>query len=219
MVAGYFFLTALIHMPLTNVTAILQALPLTVAFGGGISAAKAGWIEWFLGHWDRFCRRLSYYASRRRRVFDLCHLCPVGRRCRDGPRFGGKAAVGRCAVCYRGSLRGCSDPCLLLGWCSLRSQAGADPGPRLAMAWRLGSDHYWGLSVFVAAMRHGEIGFVAPFRYASLIAALILGFVVFGDWPGQITQIGAAVVVAMGLFTLWRERYVAQAAPTPFRTR
>jgi len=61
-------------------------------------------------------------------------------------------------------------------------------------------------------MRQGEIGFVAPFRYTSLVAALILGLVVFGDWPDQLTLIGAAIVVATGLFTLYRERQVNRAA-------
>ncbi len=32
--AAYFFLTALINMPIANVTAILQTLPLTVSLGG-----------------------------------------------------------------------------------------------------------------------------------------------------------------------------------------
>ena len=58
----------------------------------------------------------------------------------------------------------------------------------------------------VATMRVGEIGFVSQFRYTSLITALILGLVVFGDWPDRLTLLGAAIVVGTGLFTLWRER-------------
>jgi S-adenosylmethionine uptake transporter len=61
-------------------------------------------------------------------------------------------------------------------------------------------------------MRVGEISFVAPFRYTSLIWALILGWVVFGDWPQTITLIGAAIVVASGLFTLYREAQVSRRA-------
>ena len=55
-------------------------------------------------------------------------------------------------------------------------------------------------------MRTGEIGFVAPFRYTSLLVALITGFFVFGEWPDALTSLGAAIVVATGLYTLWRER-------------
>ena len=42
--AAYFFLTALIHMPLANVTAILQLLPLTVTLAGGLFLGEQfGW--------------------------------------------------------------------------------------------------------------------------------------------------------------------------------
>jgi drug/metabolite transporter (DMT)-like permease len=58
----------------------------------------------------------------------------------------------------------------------------------------------------VAAMRMGEISFVAPFRYTSLLVALMLGYFVFGDFPKPLTLLGAFIVVAMGLFTLYRER-------------
>lgn len=58
----------------------------------------------------------------------------------------------------------------------------------------------------VMVMRVGEVGFVAPFRYSSLIWALILGWAVFSDWPDRVTMLGAALVVGAGLFTLFRER-------------
>jgi S-adenosylmethionine uptake transporter len=49
---------------------------------------------------------------------------------------------------------------------------------------------------------------VAPFRYVSLLVALVLGWAVFGTVPDPLTMFGAALVVASGLFTLWRERKV-----------
>ena len=58
----------------------------------------------------------------------------------------------------------------------------------------------------VRTMRVGDVSFIAPFRYTGLITALVLGWVVFGDWPNGWTLLGAGVVVAMGLFTLYRER-------------
>ena len=61
-------------------------------------------------------------------------------------------------------------------------------------------------------MRVGEIGFVAPFRYTMLIWALVLGWLVFGDWPKPMTLAGAALVAATGLYTLWRE---GRRAPMP----
>ena len=66
-----------------------------------------------------------------------------------------------------------------------------------------------GYLVSVSAMRHGEIGVVTQFRYSALLVALVLGYLVFGDWPDSMTFIGATLVVATGLFTLWRERKTA----------
>ena len=71
----------------------------------------------------------------------------------------------------------------------------------------------------VTAMRTGEIGFVAPFRYVSLLVALVLGFAAFGDFPDRITLIGAGIVVATGLFTLYRERQSMRNFPTGIRPR
>ena len=46
---------------------------------------------------------------------------------------------------------------------------------------------------------------VAPFYYLSLIWALAIGFLVWGDVPTIALLAGSAVVVASGLFLLWRE--------------
>jgi len=58
----------------------------------------------------------------------------------------------------------------------------------------------------VATMRVGEISFVAPFRYTSLVWAVVLGLAVFGDWPDAWTWAGAALVVGAGIYTILRER-------------
>ena len=42
----------------------------------------------------------------------------------------------------------------------------------------------------VAAMRVGEIAAVSPFRYTSLLMAIFLGLVIFGDWPDLWTWVG-----------------------------
>ena len=56
------------------------------------------------------------------------------------------------------------------------------------------------------AMRHGEIAVVAPFRYAILLWAVVLQIAIFGVWPDSLTLIGSALLVATGLYTLYRER-------------
>jgi S-adenosylmethionine uptake transporter len=40
---------------------------------------------------------------------------------------------------------------------------------------------------------------------------LLLGFVLFGDWPDQLTMLGIVIVVAMGAFTFYRERKLSRA--------
>lgn len=57
----------------------------------------------------------------------------------------------------------------------------------------------------VAAMRVGEIPVVTPFRYTRMVFALIVALTVFGERPDTLTYLGAAIIVAAGLFTLWRE--------------
>ncbi|MEP3330367.1 hypothetical protein [Sedimentitalea sp.] len=60
----------------------------------------------------------------------------------------------------------------------------------------------------VMVMRVGDISFIAPFRYTGLLWALALGWLVFGDWPSDLTMLGAIIVVSTGVFTLYRERNV-----------
>ncbi|SNR23605.1 DMT family transporter [Paracoccus sediminis] len=57
----------------------------------------------------------------------------------------------------------------------------------------------------VAAMRVGEISYVAPFRYTSLLVAILMGLLVFDEWPDLWTWAGSAMVVAAGIYTIWRE--------------
>jgi drug/metabolite transporter (DMT)-like permease len=47
---------------------------------------------------------------------------------------------------------------------------------------------------------------LAPFSYTQILWMPILGFLVFDDVPGIPTLIGAAVVIASGLYILYRER-------------
>jgi drug/metabolite transporter (DMT)-like permease len=57
---------------------------------------------------------------------------------------------------------------------------------------------------------------VVPFNYLSLVWATILGLVVWGDVPTPHLLVGAAVVVASGLYILWRET-VRRRHPLPPR--
>lgn len=65
---------------------------------------------------------------------------------------------------------------------------------------------FLGYTAMTFAMRTGEVGVVAPFRYSRLIVALILAVTVFGERPDAMTLAGAALIVAAGTYSLLRER-------------
>ena len=69
-----------------------------------------------------------------------------------------------------------------------------------------------GYQTAVAVMRVGEVGFVSPFRYTSLLFAIVVGMLVFGEWPDAWTWAGSALVVAAGLYSIWRETQLRQGA-------
>lgn len=57
-----------------------------------------------------------------------------------------------------------------------------------------------------AAMRVGEVAVVTPFRYSRILFALVLAVVIFDERLNAVMLIGAALTVASGLYTLWREK-------------
>lgn len=71
----------------------------------------------------------------------------------------------------------------------------------------------------VLAMRSGEVAVVTPFRYTAILWGLLLGALVFGERPGAWTLIGATLVAGSGLYTLLREtRTDAAARPAALPT-
>lgn len=62
-----------------------------------------------------------------------------------------------------------------------------------------------GYTAMTLAMRTGEIGVVAPFRYFRLIVALVLAFTLFGERPDTMTLAGAALIVGAGVYALLRD--------------
>ncbi|MDP3524986.1 MAG: DMT family transporter, partial [Hoeflea sp.] len=70
-----------------------------------------------------------------------------------------------------------------------------------------------GYQFIIMSMREGEISFVAPFRYTSLLWALLMGMVVFGEFPDAYMITGSAIIIGSGLYTLYRERITSRAKP------
>ncbi|WP_375551535.1 DMT family transporter [Rhodophyticola porphyridii] len=205
------FLTALINMPIANVTAILSALPLTVTLAAYV----------FLGEpvgWKRLLAILAGFGGVLLIVqpggdgfslYALAALLAVAlvtardlitrRLSRDVPSMG-VAVITAAAVGLFGGVMSMGEP-----WRPVDLEAGI-----LVLAASTVIIAAYLFSIMV--MRVGEIGFVAPFRYTSLVWALFLGWLVFDEWPDNLTLLGSAIVVATGLFTLWREQVAAKRA-------
>jgi drug/metabolite transporter (DMT)-like permease len=64
-----------------------------------------------------------------------------------------------------------------------------------------------GYQLLLVALRSGaEISVIGAFRYGSILWALAIGYVVWGDVPNALALLGIAVIVAAGLYILHRER-------------
>lgn len=59
--------------------------------------------------------------------------------------------------------------------------------------------------LMIEAFRHAEAALVAPFKYTSMVWAVLFGYLIFGDLPDAWTVAGAAVVILAGLYILHRE--------------
>jgi len=58
------------------------------------------------------------------------------------------------------------------------------------------------------AFKHAPASTLAPFQYLEIVGATALGYFIFADFPDTLKWIGTFIIVASGLFVLWRERQV-----------
>lgn len=63
-----------------------------------------------------------------------------------------------------------------------------------------------GQITLTAALRLAPVSVVVPMDYSSIIWATLYGWLLFGTIPGTSTWVGAPVVIASGLYIVWRER-------------
>ena len=64
---------------------------------------------------------------------------------------------------------------------------------------------YFGQRFNIYAYKYGEASLLASLDYVRLIWATILGYLVFSHFPGAPTWIGASIVIAAAIFTIYRE--------------
>ena len=203
--AAFFIVTALFNMELANMTAILQLLPLTIPLAAflflgeplgwrRISAIVIGFVGMLLivkpGS-DGF----NVYS-----LFCLAAVVCVTIRDLTARSLGAKlssqemslfAAFGVFVAASLATVFEPWAPITLVAWVALLGSAVAI---------------FFGYIVSVMAIRTGDVSFTAQFRYVGLIAALILGYVFFAEWPDAFALIGAGVIVGTGAFTIFRQR-------------
>jgi drug/metabolite transporter (DMT)-like permease len=211
------FITALGRIDFANVSSIMQSLPLAVTLGAALFLGEpVGWRRWvaiIIG----FCGVLIILRPTAEgfapasllllaAVFFTSGRDLVTRRVvSDIPSLSitlftaaANTVVGAILIVPMG------------GW----QPVTMDNFPPLVIAAAL---TFGGYQAVIMSMRTGEISFVAPFRYTSLIWALAIGIVFFGERPDFLVFLGAAIVIGSGLYSFYREnlrrKRVAAAAP------
>jgi len=205
--ATFFYIVALLHMPIANTTIIFQAAPLTVTAGAALFLReRVGWRRW-LAIIIGFAGVLLVVrpGMDKFNVYGLLVLLSVlfvalrDLSTRALPRAIPTILVtltAALAVTIMGALQGLTED-----WVA--------PSPpvllQLAAAALFLAVGYF---TIIAAMRVGEMSVTASFRYVVVVFAIAIGFFVWGDVPDALTLAGTAIIVGSGLYTLYRERKV-----------
>lgn len=209
--ATVFFLSALMHMPIADLSAIMQSLPLAVTLAAAI------WFGERIG-WRRMLAIGLGFAGVMLIIrpggesFGIWSVLGVGSvLCvvlRDMATRRFSREVSSVAISFYAGVA-----VLLLGAVMIPFDGWIPPdaaemgGITLAALALIA-----GYLAVIMAMRVGEVSVVAPFRYTSLLWAVALGFFVFGDLPDHWTLAGAALVVGSGVYAFYRERALARRA-------
>ena len=203
--AAVFFLSALAQIPLANVTAILQAVPLTVTMAAALFLRETvGWRRWlaiiigFLGVTiivrpgvDGFSVYSLYAIAA---VFCVTIRDIATRKLSKDVPTSLVALITGVAITLYGAIMLPS-----VAWI-----------PLTATHWFLltlaAIAIVFGYVFSVLAMRTGETSFIAPFRYTAMIWAIGLGIILFNDWPDNLTLLGTTIVIATGIYSFHREK-------------
>lgn len=211
MLATVTFLTGLAHMPIANASAILQALPLAVTLAAAVILKEpVGWRRWtaiivgFLG-----VMIIVKPGSDGFNIWSLlivaCVFFAAGRDLvtRAAPQEIPSAFMSLATATLIAAV----------GLVLIVPFGGWQPVSGINYLKLGGASIFllFGYQFVIQSMRTGEIGFIAPFRYTSLLWALALGYVFFNDVPDLAMIAGATLIVASGIYTFHRERIRARA--------
>lgn len=206
-----FYLIALANLPIANVSAVFQALPLAVTMAAALFFGEnVGWRRWlaigvgFIG--ILVIVRPGFEGFTVYSVYTL--ICVAFCVLRDLATSRIPAEVPTLLVSTITAVIVSVFGALLIvpmgGWSPMTT----DNTAYLVVASVL---LLFGYQFIILAMRTGEVSFIAPFRYTSLLWALVMGLVIFAEMPDAATLAGAALVIGSGIYTIYRERVVGRA--------
>jgi drug/metabolite transporter (DMT)-like permease len=204
------YLIALSHLPIANVSAVQQALPLAVTMGAALVFGEGvGWRRWlsiavgFIG--------VMVIVRPGFEGFSVYSLLVLGCVCFCAVRdLATKQISDAIPTLLISTVTAIAITCL--GAVLIEPMGGWVPmAPRevglLALAAVL---LFIGYQFIIKAMRVGDVSFIAPFRYTALLWAILLGILVFGDFPDVMTITGSLIIVGSGIYMLYRERVVGR---------
>jgi drug/metabolite transporter (DMT)-like permease len=202
---------ALALAPLAATVAILQAAPLVVTLGAALLFGESvGWRRWaaIAVGLAGVLLVLRPGASGFEWTTLFAVVGMIGFAGRDLATRAAPPGLSNLQLGFYGFLAIVPTGAVMALWGGLRP-VDATAGALMAGAVLFGVAGYYGLT---AAMRTGEIGAVAPFRYTRLVFALILAVAVFGERPDAATLAGSALIVGSGVYAVLRERRLRRSA-------
>lgn len=212
-VAVMLFLSALFRLPIANVTAILQLLPLAMTAAAALFLKEqVGWRRWtaavvglvgvlFIIRPGTADFSWWYVAALVSVIFITARDLATRFIAAETPTSI-VTLLTAMFVTGAGCLLGATtETWLMPAWGDLA---------RLGCAALLVLVGYYTL---IEAWRGGEVSATAPLRYTVVLWAMLFGYLMLGEVPSGWTLLGSAIVVGAGLYTLFRERRVkAQSA-------
>jgi drug/metabolite transporter (DMT)-like permease len=200
------FLAAITHLPLANTYSIFQALPLAVTLGAIVAFGEpVGWRRWlaiaagFIGVLIIVRPGVAGFNQYALLALGSVILCAV----RDLATKRIPKEIPSLFITLLTTISVGTGGALLLGplggWSAMS-------GRTLALLIVAAILLPIGYNCIIMALRIGDISAVAPFRYTALIWAILIGYLVFDEVPDAMMITGASVIVASGLYALYRER-------------
>ncbi len=204
------FLIALAHLPIANVSAVLQALPLTVTMGAALVFGEGvGWRRWlailagFSGVLVIVRPGFEGFSAYSLLALLCVGFCTVRDLVTAKLPSNIPNLLVSCATSIAVTVTGLALIPPMGGWTPM--SAGGTMLLLLAAIFVVFGYHF-----IILSTRTGEMSFIAPFRYTSLLWSIVLGVVVFSEFPDLPMSVGATLIVASGLYTLYRERKVGK---------